>query len=131
MKGYENSKVPGLFCLMKDRKIKAKQLAEILGVSEGNVSDWKSGKSAPSAAIRKIIADYLGVTVNDLLAEEHRVAASSKTKKEKAPIESDEGGEESIKDYLHQIQKPSRNGRFCYVLHILRYCFLWHLHNNI
>lgn len=102
MKGYENSKVPGLFCLMKDRKIKAKQLAEVLGVSEGNVSDWKSGKSAPSAAIRKIIADYLGVTVDDLLAEDPGQTATSE-QKEKAPIESDEGGEESIKDYLHRL----------------------------
>ena len=102
MKGYENSKVPGLFCLMKDRKIKAKQLAKILGVSEGNVSDWKSGKSAPSAAIRKIIADYLGVTVDDLLAEDPGQTETSE-QKEKAPIESDEGGEESIKDYLHRL----------------------------
>ena len=44
-----------------------KQLAEALGVTQGAVSQWETGRGGPSAKMLKPLADVLGVTVDDLL----------------------------------------------------------------
>lgn len=64
------TKIPRVFEIMKERGITAKKLADAVGVSQGNVSDWKSGRSAPTAAVMVKIADYLGVTSDYLLGRE-------------------------------------------------------------
>lgn len=61
------SKIPKLFEYMKQNKITSKALAEGIGVSQGNVSDWKSGRSAPTSDVLAKIADFLGVSVDYLL----------------------------------------------------------------
>ena len=61
------SKIPILFQLLQQRGIKAKQLAEATGVSTGNISDWKAGRSKPSAEKLDRIAQYLGVSSSYLL----------------------------------------------------------------
>lgn len=65
------TKIPRVFEIMKERGITAKKLADAVGVSQGNVSDWKSGRSAPTAAVMVKIADYLGVTSDYLLGREN------------------------------------------------------------
>lgn len=61
------SKIPNLFVIMNEKGVSQKQLAEYIGASTGNVSDWKSGKSAPSIDKLPLIADYLGVSIDYLL----------------------------------------------------------------
>lgn len=61
------TKIPILFNLMKEKCITQKQLAANIGTSQGNVADWKSGKSAPSIDKLPLIADYLEVSVDYLL----------------------------------------------------------------
>jgi len=56
-----------IFELLKDLKITQKKFAEDINVSTGNVSDWKSGKSSPSASVLNKIANYFGVSVDYLL----------------------------------------------------------------
>lgn len=61
------SKIPNLFVIMNKKGISQKQLAEFIGASTGNVSDWKSGKSAPAIEKLPLIADYLDVSLDHLL----------------------------------------------------------------
>ena len=65
------TKIPRVFEIMKERGITAKKLADAVGVSQGNVSDWKSGRSSPTAAVMAKIADYLGVSSDYLLGREN------------------------------------------------------------
>ncbi len=45
----------------------SKKLSEATGISTGNISDWRSGKSKPNADALVKIADYLNVSVDYLL----------------------------------------------------------------
>lgn len=56
-----------LFELMKEKNISAKQLSLDTGISTGNISDWKSGRSKPSAAKLQILANYFSVSVDYLI----------------------------------------------------------------
>ena len=62
MKSYENSKIPCLFQLMNEKNIKAAPITRDLGISSGNLSDWKSGKAFPTKGILVSLADYLDTT---------------------------------------------------------------------
>ena len=61
------SKIPIVFQLMRQRNITAKQLSKDTGISEGNISDWKSGRSKPSMEKVAILADYFHVSTDLLL----------------------------------------------------------------
>ena len=56
-----------LFSLIKERGITAKKLSDDTGISTGNISDWKSGRSMPTAIKLDVIADYLDCSVDYLL----------------------------------------------------------------
>lgn len=60
-------RIPKLFELLTEKNITAKKLAEAIGASEGNVSDWKSGKAIPSAEKLILIADFFDVSLDYLL----------------------------------------------------------------
>lgn len=62
-----SSKIPILFSIMSQQKITHKQLGDSIGVSTGNISDWKSGRSAPSIEVLPKIANYLNCSVDCLL----------------------------------------------------------------
>lgn len=47
--------------------LNAKKVSEATGISTGNISDWKSGRSMPSAIKLNILADYLNCSVDYLL----------------------------------------------------------------
>lgn len=53
--------------LLGQRGVKMSQFAEAIGVSTGNVSDWKTGKARPSVNTLVRIADYLNVSVDYLV----------------------------------------------------------------
>lgn len=60
-------KVDNIFSLMSERGISSKELSKQTGISSGNISDWKSGRSTPKADNLAKIADYFGCSVDYLL----------------------------------------------------------------
>lgn len=58
--------------LRKEKALTQKQLSEILGVSDKTVSHWEREESAPDISILPLLADTLGVTVDELLAGERK-----------------------------------------------------------
>lgn len=56
-----------LFLRIKELNLTAKKLSDDTGISTGNISDWKSGRSMPTALKLVILADYLGCSVDYLL----------------------------------------------------------------
>lgn len=59
-------KVPILMKILEERGM-ANKISKGTGISSGNISDWKSGKSAPNIEAITKIADYLGYSVDYLL----------------------------------------------------------------
>ena len=62
----ENCKVPRIFEEMKEQEITATQLSAGTGISTGNISDWKKGKSSPSRAALTKVSVFLNVSPNYL-----------------------------------------------------------------
>lgn len=56
-----------LFVRIKELHLSAKKVSEATGISTGNISDWKSGRSMPSAVNLAILADYLKCSIDYLL----------------------------------------------------------------
>ncbi len=59
-------KIPILMKILEERGM-ANKISKGTGISSGNISDWKSGKSAPNIEAIAKIADYLGCSVDYLL----------------------------------------------------------------
>ncbi len=55
------------FLRIKNLGLTAKKLSDDTGISTGNISDWKSGRSMPTASKLVILADYLDCSVDYLL----------------------------------------------------------------
>ena len=60
--------------LMKQRGVKAIQLCFAIGVSTGNFSDWRSGRSIPSLHAMIAIADYFDVSLDSLCGRDKRTS---------------------------------------------------------
>lgn len=60
-------KLDNLFIRIKERGLTAKKVSDATGISTGNISDWKSGRSMPSAVKLDILANYLDCSVDYLL----------------------------------------------------------------
>lgn len=56
-----------LFRRISEQGLNAKKLSEATGISNGNISDWKSGRSMPSATALDVLANYLDCSVDYLL----------------------------------------------------------------
>lgn len=56
--------------LRKEKGLTQKQLSEILGVSDKTISHWEREESAPDISILPMLADTLGVSVDELLKGE-------------------------------------------------------------
>lgn len=65
-----------LFVLLQPRGV-SKKLSEATGISPGNISDWKKGRSKPTAEALSLIADYFEVSIDYLLGRH----SPSETKK--------------------------------------------------
>ncbi|WMJ23347.1 helix-turn-helix transcriptional regulator [Paludicola sp. MB14-C6] len=55
------------FKLLEEKNINANKLSIETGISTGNISDWKKGRSYPTAQKLVIIADYLDCSIDYLL----------------------------------------------------------------
>lgn len=56
-----------LFKRIHDLGLNAKAVSDATGISTGNISDWKSGRSLPTATKLVVLADYLNCSVDYLL----------------------------------------------------------------
>lgn len=83
------TKIPILFKIMGERKISAKKLSDDTGISTGNISDWKSGRSMPSGAKLQILSKYFDVSTDYLLGREEQPKVSV-TAQEQARLSDDE-----------------------------------------
>lgn len=66
------NKIFRLFDLMVEKNINAKKISDDTGISTGNISDWKSGRSKPSIEKLELLADYFDVSVDYLLGREKK-----------------------------------------------------------
>ena len=64
------TKIPVLFQLMDESGITAKALSAATGISTGNISDWKSGRSKPSSEKLTLLANFFHVSVDYLLGND-------------------------------------------------------------
>ena len=55
---------------MNKKGISAYQLAKDTGIAQATISSWKRGRCSPKADKLKILADYFGVDIKDLLWKE-------------------------------------------------------------
>ncbi len=56
-----------LFSRIKELGLTANKVSAETGISTGNISDWKNGRSMPTAIKLDILATYLGCSVDYLL----------------------------------------------------------------
>lgn len=55
----KNITVNRIFRLIRENKLTAKEFAKSCSIHQGNITDWKSGRSRPSVnALRKIARKY-------------------------------------------------------------------------
>lgn len=67
---------PRLKARMAELDVPANELADVVGIHEGSMSQIQRGRLRPSAALQHRIAEALGSTVDDLFAPvEHQAAA--------------------------------------------------------
>lgn len=64
-----------------------KQLASVVGVSEGAISHYETGRREPDPYMLGRIANALNVSVDYILGRDEREASSSKKPTEKAPTD--------------------------------------------
>ena len=67
--------------IRRSRKIKQKDLGEILGVQKTNISLYESGKSTPNDIIKKKIAQFFNISIDYLvgLIDEPTLALSEQS----------------------------------------------------
>ena len=58
-----------LLNLMNESGLNTIELGRILGVSDESISNWKKGKSIPKIDVAMKIADYFGVSLDELLGK--------------------------------------------------------------
>lgn len=56
-----------LFFRIKELGLNSKRVSENTGISTGNISDWKSGRSFPTAQKLVTLAEYLNCSIDYLL----------------------------------------------------------------
>lgn len=106
------TKIPNLFVIMNEKGISQKQLSEAINTSQGNISDWKSGRAAPTIDKLPLIADYLDVSLDYLLgrADYSAKPASELTNDEIKLLNSYKNLEPYQKELiLHDIDLLNRN----------------------
>ena len=80
MQNYEVKNIvilDNFFKLLNERKISAKKLSEDTGISTGNISDWKNGRSMPTALKLIQLANYLDCSVDFILGLTNTVNSSN------------------------------------------------------
>lgn len=55
--------------LMAERGLTAYRVSQDTGISQATLSDWKRGRSVPKLPKLQVLADYFGVTVEQLMGD--------------------------------------------------------------
>lgn len=66
--------------LRKSRKLKQSDLAEKIGYSDKTISRWENGSSVPDIASLTILADFYGISLDDIIKENANEKASLENK---------------------------------------------------
>ena len=74
-------------------------LSRALGLSNSIYSQWNTRKTKPSNARLPAIAEYLGVSVEDIMPDDVSAPAASQGAK-KAPDPEIEGGREAVSNFI-------------------------------
>lgn len=79
--GVSMVNIDNLFKMISERGITQSKLAENTSISTGNISDWKKGKSMPSAIKLDELATYFNCSVDYLLGrtDEPKMVSNSGT----------------------------------------------------
>lgn len=81
--GVKNlANLSNMFCLIAERGFTAKKIADATGISTGNISDWKSGRSSPSVLKLEQIADFLDCSIDYLIGRTDQPDSVSKIREE-------------------------------------------------
>jgi len=72
-------KLDNLFIILSQKGISQSRLAEDTSISTGNISDWKRGRSMPSAVKLDELATYLDCSVDYLLGRTDEPKSTAKT----------------------------------------------------
>ena len=68
--------------LLQKHGVTAYKVSKATGISNGSLSDWKSGRSTPKYESLSKIADFFGVSVDYLLGKEEKEKAPSISEEE-------------------------------------------------
>ena len=79
-----------LLKLRKDKKLTQMEVAEKFNYSDKSISKWEKGESLPSVEVLCELADFYGITLNELTSENqpnqtNESKSSNKNKKNKTP----------------------------------------------
>ena len=79
-----------LLKLRKDKKLTQMEVAEKFNYSDKTISKWEKGESLPSVEVLCELADFYGITLNELTSENqpnqtNESKSSNKNKKNKTP----------------------------------------------
>ncbi len=69
--------------LRKQKKLTQEELSEILFVSRTAISKWESGRGYPSIDSLKAIAEFFGVTIDELLSNKELICIAEKESHQK------------------------------------------------
>lgn len=111
-KNFSDSKIPILFQEMESQKKSAASLSKATGITQGNISDWKSGKSKPTTAALALVADFLNTTPEYLLGL---------TDKKEKPTAEAVGKDEQLLDEAEQLMSALSPARQEEAMRYLRY----------
>ena len=105
--------MPRIFEVMKEKGITATQLSSGTGISTGNISDWKKGKSSPSRTALIKVSNYLAVNPEYLEGRSDnkiQITESNITEEEKRVISLfREQSEEFRKSYVALLEANSQS----------------------
>ncbi len=73
--------------LRKEKGLTQKELAEFLNVSDKTVSHWERDKYSPDISVIPILAEYFGVTCDELLGGERKATAHNENSFSYEPID--------------------------------------------
>ena len=73
--------------LLNERNITAYKVSKDTGVTQTALSNWKTGKSTPTAKTLQKIADYFGVTIDYLMNGEEKEWTPTLTEKDEKDLD--------------------------------------------
>ena len=69
--------------MRKNRGLTKEELAQVLYVSRTAISKWESGRGYPSIDSLKAIAEFFGVTIDELLSNRELICIAEKDSHQK------------------------------------------------